>query len=180
MKYVLQLRSLRVGTDPVIGHAQFHALDCETDTPFVLLAAPSHTGKLHSVASRTVRHDSSLKPAEMKHIRSAFAEIASRQHAARTPSLLEQLSRACLSSYDGPSSSGGGARDKDLLRALNAVIGSLHELGTIYERREKRRAEEVRRAEEMRRLDEDNDRAQLLLKLVLGPSVFGNLANTAR
>ena len=140
----------------------------------MLLAAPSHTGRLHSVASRSVRRDSSVKPAEMKHIRSAFAEIASRQHAARTPSLLEQLSRACLSSYDGPSSSGSGAREDDLRRALETAIGSLYALGDIYERRE------MRWAEEKLRLDEDNDRVQLLLKQVLGPSDFGNLTNTAR
>ena len=109
----------------------------------------------------------------MTHIRSAFAEIASR-HAARTPSLLEQLSRARLSSYDGPSSSSGGAREEDLLRALDTAIGSLHVLGDIYERRE------TRWAEEKLRLDEDNDRVQLLLKQVLGPGVFGNLTNKAR
>ena len=163
-----------VGTDPVIGHDQFHALDRETDTTFVLLAAPSHTGKLHSVASRTVRRDSSLKPTEMQHIRSAFAEIAARQHAARTPSLLEQFSRGCLSSYDGPSSSSSGAREEDLRRALETAVGSLYAIGDIYGRRE------TRWAEERLRLDEDNDRVQLLLKQVLGPGVFGNLINTAR
>jgi hypothetical protein len=162
------------GTDPVIGHDQFHALDRETNTTFVLLAAPSHTGKLHSVASRTVRRDSSFRPTEMKHIRSAFARIATRQHAARTPSLLEQLSRDCLSSYEGPSTSASGAREEDLLRALDTAIGSLQALGTIYERREERWAEEKLR------LDEDNDRVQLLLKQVLGPGVFGDLTNRAR
>ncbi|KAN0129989.1 hypothetical protein V8E53_012143 [Lactarius tabidus] len=38
----------------------FHALDRETDTTLVFLAAPSQTGKLHSVASRAFRRDSSL------------------------------------------------------------------------------------------------------------------------
>ncbi|KAN0129994.1 hypothetical protein V8E53_012148 [Lactarius tabidus] len=37
-----------------------HALDRETDATLVFLAAPSQTGKLHSVASRAVRRDSSL------------------------------------------------------------------------------------------------------------------------
>ena len=109
----------------------------------------------------------------MKQIRSAFAEIVSRQHAARTPSLLEQFSRGCLSSYDGPSSSGSGTREEDLRRALETAIGSLYTLGDIYERRE------TRWAEEKLRLDEDNDRVQLLLKQVLSPSVFGNLTSTA-
>jgi hypothetical protein len=87
-------------SDPVIGldaALQVRALDRETNTAFVLLAAPSHTGKLHSAASRAVRRDSSLKSTDMKNIRSAFAEISSRQHATHTASLLEQLSQARLS-----------------------------------------------------------------------------------
>jgi hypothetical protein len=35
-------------------------LSRKTDTTLVLLAAPSHTGKLHSVALRAVCRDSSL------------------------------------------------------------------------------------------------------------------------
>ncbi|KAN0126344.1 hypothetical protein V8E53_015133 [Lactarius tabidus] len=65
--------------------SQFHAPDRETGTTLVLRAAPSHTGQLHSVASRAVRRDSSLhESTDMVCIRSAFAELAS-----RSSSLLE-------------------------------------------------------------------------------------------
>ncbi|KAN0128973.1 hypothetical protein V8E53_013235 [Lactarius tabidus] len=58
----------------------FHALDREIDTTLVLLAAPSQTGKPHSVASRAVRCDSSLHESTgMVCIRSAFAEFAARR-----------------------------------------------------------------------------------------------------
>ena len=139
----------------------------------MLLAAPSHSGKLHLVASRAVRRDSSLKPTDMRNIRSAFADMASRQHATCPPSLLEQLSRAGLSSNDEPSLSGSGAREEDLRRALDTAIGSLHALGTLYERRE------MRWIEEKLKLDEDKAKVQLLLKQVLGVSVVGNLADSA-
>ena len=109
----------------------------------------------------------------MRNIRAAFAEMASRQHAPCPPSLLEQLSRAGLSSNDEPSLSGSGAREEDLRRALDTAIGSLHALGTLYERRE------MRWTEEKLKLDEDKAKVQLLLKQVLGVSVFGNLADSA-
>jgi glucose-6-phosphate dehydrogenase assembly protein OpcA len=147
---------------------QVRALDRETNTAFVLLAAPSHTGKLHSAASRAVRRDSSLKSTDMKNIRSAFAEISSRQHATRTASLLEQLSQARLSSRDGSSSS---SREKDLRRALDTAIGSLHALGTLYSRRE------MRWAEEKLKLDEDKEKVELVLKQVLGASIFGTVGD---
>jgi hypothetical protein len=148
---------------------QVRALDRETNTAFVLLAAPSHTGKLHSAASRAVRHDSSLKSTDMKNIRSAFVEISSRQRATHTASLLEQLSQAHLSLPDGFSSSSGSAREKVLRRTLDTAIGSLRALATLYERRE------MRWAEEKLKLDEDKERVQLLLKQVLGAGVFGTV-----
>ncbi|KAH9037513.1 hypothetical protein EDB85DRAFT_2142466 [Lactarius pseudohatsudake] len=129
----------------------FHALDRETDTTLVLLAAPSHSGKLHSVASRAVRP---------------------RRRAWRSSSLLEQLSRAS-SSRDGSPSSSSDAREEDLRRALDTAIGSLHALGSLYERRE------MRWIEEKHRLDEDKEKVQLLLKQVLGIGVVGNLVDTA-
>ncbi|KAN0130011.1 hypothetical protein V8E53_012165 [Lactarius tabidus] len=68
----------------------FHALDRETDATLVFLAAPSQTGKLHSVASHAVRRDSSLhESTDMVCIRSAFAELAARRRASRSSSLLE-------------------------------------------------------------------------------------------
>jgi hypothetical protein len=163
-------------SDPVIGRdatLQFHALDRETNTTLVLLAAPSHTGKLHSVASRAVRRDSFFMSTEMKNIRSVFSEMTSRQHASSPPSLLEQLSQACSSSRDRLPSSNSDAREEELRRALDTAIGSLHALGNLYERRE------MRWIEEKRRLDEDKEKVQLLLKQVLGIPVLTNLDGRA-
>ena len=154
-------------SDPVIWldvASQLRALDRETNTAFVLLAAPSHTGKLHSAASRAVRRDSSPN---MKKIRSAFAEITFRSHATHTASLLEQLSQARLSSRDGFPSSSRRSREKDLCRALDTAIGSLHALGALCKR------QEMRWTQEKFKLDEDKEKVQLLLKQVLGASIFG-------
>jgi hypothetical protein len=152
----------------------FHALDRETDTTLVLLAAPSHSGKLHSVASRAIRRDVELLDSpDMVNIRSAFAEVAARRRALRSSSLLEQLSRASSSPRDGSPSSSSDAREGDLRRALDTAIGSLRALGGLYEQRE------MRWIEEKHRLDEDKEKVQLLLKQVLGVGVVGNLVETA-
>jgi hypothetical protein len=129
----------------------------------MLLAAPFHTGKLHSVASRAVRRDRSRTPTDTKNIRSSFAGIASRQHAPRPTSLLEQLASSLR---NGCSS---GAREEDLRRALDTAIGSLHALGSLYERRE------MRWVEEKHRLNEDKEKVQLLLNQVLGAGIFDKL-----
>jgi len=142
----------------------------------VLLAAPSHSGKLHSVASRAIRRDVELiDSSDMGNIRSAFAEVAARRRASRSASasLLEQLSRASSSSRDGSPSSGSEAREGDLRRALDTAIGSLRALGSLYEQRE------MRWIEEKYRLDDDKEKVQLLLKQVLGVGVVGNLVETA-
>jgi hypothetical protein len=49
-------------------------------------------------------------------------------------------------------------REEDLKRALEAALGSLGALGSIYEQRE------VRWREEMRRVSEDRERVELLLR----------------
>lgn len=140
----------------------------------MLLAAPSHTGRLHSVASRAIRRDVELlDSADMMSIRSGFAEVATRRRASRSSSLLEQLSRASSSPRDGSPSSGSEAREEDLRRALDTAIGSLRALGSLYEQRE------MRWVEEKHRLDEDKDKVQLLLKQVLGVGVVGNLVDAA-
>ena len=138
----------------------------------MLLAAPSHTGKLHSVASRAIRRDVELlNSPDMTTIRSAFAKVAARRRASHSASLLEQLSRVSSSPRDGSDSS--EARKEDLRRALDTTIGSLSALGSLYEQRE------MRWIEEKRRLDEDREKVQLLLKQVLGVGVVGNLVETA-
>lgn len=98
----------------------------------------------------------------MKNIRSSFSKIASRQLSPRPTSLLEQLN---LSSREGCSS---GAREENLLRALNTAVGGLHALGNLYERRE------MRWVEEKHRLDKDKEKVQLLLNQVLGVGIFDN------
>ncbi|KAF8267345.1 hypothetical protein EI94DRAFT_1801824 [Lactarius quietus] len=144
---------------------ELHALDRETNTTLVLLAAPSSTGKFHSVVSRAVRRDSSLNSTDMKNIRSAFAEMASRQNTTRPTSLLEQLWRASRSS---------DACEEDLRCALDTAIGSLHALESLYEQRERRWIEEKHR------LDEEKEKVLLLLKQVLGVGVSGNLADSGQ
>jgi hypothetical protein len=131
----------------------------------MLLAAPFHTGKLHSIASRAVCCNSSRTPTDMKNICSSFAEIASHQHAPRPTSLLEQLTS---SSCDGCHS---GAWEEDLLRALDTAIDGLHALGSLYERWE------MHWVEEKHQLDEDKEKVQLLLNQVLGIGNFNNLAD---
>ena len=90
-------------------------------------------------------------------IRSAFTELASRCHASRSSSLLEQLPRASPSSHGGSPSSSNERKD-DLRRALDTAIGSLHVLVSLYRRRE------MRWIKEKFRLGEDKERVQLLLK----------------
>ena len=140
----------------------------------MLLAAPSHSGKLHSVASRAIRRDVELHDSsDMANIRTAFAEVAARRRASRSASLLEQLSRASSSPRDGSPSSSGDAREEDLRRALDTAIGSLRALGGLYEQRE------MRWIEEKYRLDDDKEKVQLLLRQVLGVGVVGDLVETA-
>jgi hypothetical protein len=109
----------------------------------------------------------------MMGIRSAFAEMAARRRAPRPASLLEQLSRAFTSSRDGSPSRSRKARKEALRRALDTAIGSLHALGSLYDRRE------MRWMEEKHRLDEEKEKVQLLLKQVLGVGVVGNLVDRA-
>ncbi|KAN0129983.1 hypothetical protein V8E53_012137 [Lactarius tabidus] len=100
----------------------FHALDRETDTTLVFLAAPSQTGKLHSVASRAFRRDSSLH---------------------------KSTDMASSSSRDGSPSSSSDAREEDLRRALDTAIRQLARvLRSLYERWWMRWIEEKRRLDE--------------------------------
>jgi len=73
---------------PFLGpQSQFHALDSETDTTLVLLAAPPHMSKLHSIALCAVHRDSSLhESTDMANIRVAFAELSGRRRASRSSS----------------------------------------------------------------------------------------------
>ena len=118
-------------SNPVTGldaASQFHALDRETDTTLVLLAAPSHTCKLHSVASRTVCRNNSLHDStNMARTRTAFAKLSGRCRASHSSSLLEQFSRASLSLCNGSPSNNSDAREEDLCRALDTILAHIWE-----------------------------------------------------
>jgi len=138
----------------------FQALDRQTDATLILMASPSHSTKLHSLTSRSIRRESSLinSPA-MFNMRSAFRHVASRRRVARSrkSTLADRLLMPSGTSADGSEGS-SETREEDLKRALEAALGSLGALGSIYEQRE------VRWREEMRRVSEDRERVELLLR----------------
>ncbi|KAF8173818.1 hypothetical protein K438DRAFT_1610529 [Mycena galopus ATCC 62051] len=139
----------------------FNALDRQTDATLVLLAAPSHSTKLHSITSRSIKRNSALlRSAAMVDVRTGFRHIAAQRRATRS----RQSSLA--DRFMGPSNlSGDGSdvsREEDLKRALGTALGSLGALKGIYEQRE------ARWAEEMRRISDDRERVELLLRQVLG------------
>ncbi|KAH0586860.1 hypothetical protein H2248_005704 [Termitomyces sp. 'cryptogamus'] len=140
-------------------------LDRQTDATIVLMAAPSHSTKLYSATSRSVRRQSgaATSAVAMKEMRSAFSRIATQRRRSRShkSSLVDRFLFSSSSSGDGSDGS-TESREVDLKRALEAALGSLASLGGIYEQRE------ARWREEMRRIAEDRERVELLLKQVLG------------
>lgn len=91
-------------------------------------------------------------------------------------SLIERLSahsREFGSVSGSPSSSGGGsdAREEGLRRALGAALGSLGELGRMYEERERRWREE------MLRLSEERESVEVLLRQTLGSGSGSDFTN---
>lgn len=143
---------------------QFHALDRQTDATLVLMAAPSHTTKLHALTSRSVRRDSTLlqSPA-VANLRTSFHHLASRRRVSRANrvSLAERLLSNSGSSTGGGSDGSSESREEDLRRALQAALGSLGALGGLYDQRE------ARWREEMRRISDDRETVELLLKQAL-------------
>ncbi|KAF8890372.1 hypothetical protein BD779DRAFT_1785035 [Infundibulicybe gibba] len=144
---------------------QFQMLDRQTDATMVLLAAPSHSTKLHSIKSRSIRRQSALKESPtLLEMRAGFRRIAAQRRSTRSykSSLVDRfLINPGNSSGDGSDVS-SESREGDLKRALGAALGSLGELNVIYEQRE------ARWIEEMRRIDEDRERVALLLRQALG------------
>ncbi|OJT04399.1 hypothetical protein TRAPUB_4855 [Trametes pubescens] len=144
----------------------FQALDRETDATLVLLAAPSHSTKLHALTSRALRRDPALanSPA-LSNVRRGFSALATQRRAARKAqhmSLAERLSSRSDSSVDGsPGANSPG--EMDLRRALEAALGSLGALSAIYDQRE------ARWRDEMRKQNDDRERIELLLRQALGP-----------
>ncbi|KAI0820703.1 hypothetical protein BC628DRAFT_1329807 [Trametes gibbosa] len=144
----------------------FQALDRETDATLVLLAAPSHSTKLHALTSRALRREGALanSPA-LAGVRRSFSALAAQRRAIRRAppmSIAERLSSHSDSSVNGsPATSSPG--DVDLRRALETALGSLNVLSTIYNERETRWREEVRKQ------NEDREHIKLLLEQALGP-----------
>ncbi|THH29565.1 hypothetical protein EUX98_g4622 [Antrodiella citrinella] len=146
----------------------FQALDRETDTTLILLAAPAHTSKLHGLTSRSIRRDSALLRSDAFHnIHANFNHLAAQRKASRVRrfSLADHLSSAPSTATDG-SQSGSDSREEDLRKALEAALGSLGAMGTLYEQRE------ARWKDEMRRISEDREHVELLLRQALGPAAL--------
>jgi hypothetical protein len=120
------------------------------------LAAPSHLGKLHFVASRAIHRDIELLDlSDIGHIAdvpTTFAKVITRTTLART--VISVLQVALESSGDA-----ANAGEEDLCCALNTVIRSLHALGGIYKRWEMRWIKENNNMLD----DDEKERVQLLL-----------------
>jgi len=150
----------------------FHALDRQTDTTMLLVASPPHTRKLYSLMSRSIRRDSAFLNGEpVSNIRRSFRQIAIQRRVSRVShgmSLVDRLglrSRSGSISTDSMGQSDVGSsesREDDLKRALEAALGSLDALGTIYEERENRWREE------MKRLNDDRSQVEMLLSQTFG------------
>lgn len=145
----------------------FQNLDRQTDATMVLLAAPSHSTKLHSLRSRSVRRQPALaNSSSMSDLRTGFKRIASQRRSTRSmkSSLVDRLINCAATSGAGGDGSDGSSesREEDLRHLLETALGSLGVLGGIFEQRESRWVEE------MQRINEDRERVELLLRQVLG------------
>ena len=132
----------------------------------VILAAPSHTTKLHALRSRSIlRHSALANSSTMNELRNAFARMSSQCRATRPikSSLVDRFMVTSAGSSGGDGSDGSSCSvEENLRRALDAALGSLGALGEVYEQREARVLEELQRSRD------DRERVELLLKQVLG------------
>ena len=131
----------------------------------VLLAAPSHSTKLYSAASRSIRRQPPpFANPVLKDIRTGFTRFAAHRRKTRShkSSLLARLLSSSAEGDGGGSDASSESREEDLKRALEAALGSLSALGGIYEQRE------ARWHDEMRRIAEDREKVEMLLTQVLG------------
>lgn len=143
----------------------------------VLLAAPSHSTKLHSIKSRSLRRQAAaVNAASINELRTGFSRIASQRRSTRPhkSSLLDRFLVPSAASGGEGSDGSSESREEDLRRALEAALGSLGALGGIYEQRE------ARWIDEMRRITEDRERVELLLRQVLGDAHTPQSPNYAR
>jgi hypothetical protein len=128
----------------------------------VLLAAPSHSTKLHALTSRSIRREIGTQSPSVQNMRNSFRGIAARRRASRAKgtTLVERFLNS-TSSGDGSDSS-SESREGDLKRALETAFNSLGTLRSIYDHRL------TRWEDEMGRISEERDRVDMLLRQTLG------------
>ncbi|KAJ3782779.1 hypothetical protein GGU10DRAFT_274890 [Lentinula aff. detonsa] len=156
----------------------FQALDRQTDATMVLLAAPSHSTKLHLVTSRSIRRQPAIGHSQaLKSVRTGFRQVAAQRRTSRShkTSLVDRFLNASSGSGDGSDGSSESNKE-DMKRVLDAALGSLNVMRNMYEQRE------ARWVDEMRRMSEDRERVEFLLKQVLGDgqTLQNSVTDTAR
>jgi hypothetical protein len=137
----------------------------------VLLAAPSHSTKLHTLTSRSVRREQLVKSPAMSQMRTAFKGIASRRNTTRSRAGAASIVQRLLSStgsLSDTSDASSESREGDLKRALETALGSLDALRMIYENRVSRWEDE------MSRISDEREKVDLLLRQTLGVSLQPN------
>ena len=151
---------------------QFNALDRQTDTTMILVAAPPHTRKFYSLMSRSIRRDPSLRNGDLvSSVRRSFRHVSVQRKMSRVShamSIVDRLglrSRAGSVSVDSMGQSDVGSsesREEELKRALDAALVSLSTIGGLYDERESRWRDE------MRKLNEERGRVNFLLTQTFG------------
>lgn len=141
----------------------------------VLLAAPSHSTKLHFVCSRSVRRPvSQAGVPDITPLKTGFKHIATHRRKTRSYTKSSLVDRFLVSSgTSGEGSDGSESREEELKRALEAAVGSLGAFQHIFQERE------ARWVEEMRRISDDRERVEILLRQVLGERRMSNTTPTA-
>ncbi|KAF5363957.1 hypothetical protein D9756_001041 [Leucocoprinus leucothites] len=162
-------RKWEVGWESLIE--AFHALDRQTDATMVLLAAPSHSTKLYSVRSRSIRRQANSS--DITPLKIGFKRIAAHRRKTRSIVKSSLVDRFLVSSGTSGEGSDSETREEDLKRAFEAAITSLGAFENIFAERE------ARWAEEMRRIGDDRERVENLLRQVIGERNGLNTTPTA-
>lgn len=141
----------------------FRDVDRTTDATMVLMAAPPDTHQLLALQSRSINRMAAFQtqssaPSHVNTMRASFARLASYRRATRSVLGTSLADRFAASVVDGALEGG----EETLRGALEAALGSLSALGSIYEKREERWRDE------MRKQMEDRDAVQRLLVQALG------------
>ncbi|KAF9475271.1 hypothetical protein BDN70DRAFT_814377 [Pholiota conissans] len=154
-------RKWEVGWENLIQ--AFQTLDRTTDATMILMASPSHSTKLHSLRSRSIRRSSFfLQGSWMRNIRGNFRQIVGSRRMS-LPDQSSMVDRLVSPSTGGDASDGSTVvAEENLRRALDVALGSLGAMGEVYEQREARVLEELQRAREER------EKLQLILRQILG------------